>query len=88
MTGTGCQFPGGRPAALRRGLVTKSMRRLTDAYIKELHVLLARRFVWDDGDIVPLVRKRLMAASEQVMGSEAVKEVLVKGIQSRKPQPA
>ncbi len=71
-----------------RGLVTKSMRRLTDAYIKELHVLLARRFVWDDGDIVPLVRKRLMAASEQVMGPEAVKEVLVKGIQSRKPQPA
>jgi flagellar protein FliL len=71
-----------------RGLVTKSMRRLTDAYIKELHVLLARRFAWEDGDIVPLVRKRLMAASERVMGPEAVEEVLVKGIQSRKPQPA
>ena len=68
-------------------VVYKSMRRLTDAYIKELHVLLSRRFVWQDDDIVPLVRKRLMAASARVVGREVVDEVLVKGIQSRTPQP-
>jgi len=67
--------------------VYNSMRRLTDAYIKELHVLLSRRFVWQNDDIVPLVRKRLLAASAQVVGREVVAEVLIKGIQSRTPQP-
>ena len=68
-------------------VVYKSMRRLTDAYIRELHVLLSRRFVWQDDDIVPLVRKRLMAASARVVGREVVAEVLVKGIKTRTPQP-
>lgn len=68
-------------------VVYKSMRRLTDAYIHELHVLLSRRFVWQDGDIVPVVRKRLMVASARVVGQDVVQEILVKGIQSRTPQP-
>ena len=68
-------------------LVYKAMRRLTDAYIKELHVLLARRFVWEQDDIGPYVRKRLMVASERVVGPGIVEEVLLRGVSSREPRP-
>ena len=68
--------------------VYKSLPALTDAYITELHGLLARRFVWDSGDVLPVVRKRLMAASNRVVGAGVVAEILIKGVQSRTPQPA
>lgn len=68
-------------------LVYKAMRHLKDAYIKELHVLLARRYVWEHEDIGPYVKKRLMVASERVVGPGVVEEVLLRGISSRQPRP-
>lgn len=68
-------------------IVYKAMRRLKDAYIKELHVLLSRRFIWENDDISPFVKKRLMAASERVVGQGVIEEVVLRALSTRKPQP-
>lgn len=69
-----------------RRLVYKAMRQLKDAYIKELYVLLSRRYVWRQDDIIPIVKKRLLAASAHVMGGGIVRDIQLKGIESRVPQ--
>ena len=63
-------------------IVFRAMRRLKDAYIYELHTLFSRRFVWENDRLVDYVKRRVMAASEKVVGPDVVHSVLIRGIQT------
>ena len=61
------------------------MPRLRDAIFRELHGVYAFRHVQDAGEDLPIVKRRLIGASEQVFGDGAVKAVLVKATTKRAP---
>jgi flagellar FliL protein len=68
-------------------VVFKSMRQLQDAYIHELHSLYSRRFAWEHNRLIHFVKRRILAASEKVLGPDIVHEVVVQGIETGAERP-
>jgi len=68
--------------ALRNGQgqqdVTQALPRLTDAIIVELHALLGRRLMAEEGYPLPLIKERLMGVATRVVGADVVSDVLIK----------
>ena len=60
-------------------------RQLTDAYLSELYGLLALRFVRRQANALPLLRRRLLAVSERLLGPGVVVGVLLSEPTRRKP---
>ncbi len=60
-------------------------RQLTDAYLSELYGLLALRFVRRQANALPLLRRRLLAVSERLLGPGVVGDVLISEPSRRKP---
>ena len=58
-------------------------RRLIDAYYHQLHTLLSRRYVQQQADPVPLLRKRLFQETERVVGKGVVGNLLLSVLDSR-----
>lgn len=60
-------------------------RQLTDAYISELHGLLALRFVRDMDNPLPFMERRLLTVSDRLLGAGVVDAVLLSELSARKP---
>jgi hypothetical protein len=65
--------------------VLLAIRQLTDAYLSELHGLFALRFVRRQDNALPLLRKRLLAVSEKLLGPGVVGDVLLSELNRRRP---
>jgi hypothetical protein len=65
--------------------VLLAKRQLTDAFIQELHGLLALRFVREMGDPSPLMQRRLLVASDRLLGAGVVDRVNVSEFGRRTP---
>jgi flagellar FliL protein len=65
--------------------VARMQRPLRDAIISELHAVYALRYVQEKGFDHPLVRERLLRASERIMGQGEIKDVLVRKIGTQAP---
>jgi len=65
--------------------VARLRRPLRDAIFTELHSVYALRYVQEKGFNHPIVRERLMRASERVMGPGAIKAILVRKIGTQVP---
>ncbi len=63
----------------------ESTPRLRDAFLRELHGLFAFRHIQVQGEALPVVRQRLTAVANRVLGDGRVKAVLVKGASRRDP---
>lgn len=72
-------------APLSEIMQAKVQRPLRDAILSELHAVYALRYVQDKGFEYPLVRSRLVRASERVLGAGAVKGILVRNVTTRVP---
>ena len=59
---------------------------LRDEFFSELHGLFAFRHVQQQGEGMPLVRQRLVAAGDRVFGAGMVKAVLVQASSRRIPE--
>ncbi len=57
-----------------------ALPRVIDAFNSELYGLLSLRFVRDGGVDLPLVKQRLLLASERVLGSGVITDVLIRGV--------
>lgn len=62
-----------------------AQRQLTDAYISELHGLLALRYVREMDDPLPFMRRRLLAVSDRLLGPGVVDAVLLSQLGAKKP---
>ena len=62
-----------------------AQRQLTDAYIRELHGLLALRYVRDMSDPLPFMEQRLLRVSERLLGRGVVDAVRLSELSARKP---
>ena len=60
-------------------------RQLTDAYLSELHGLLALRYVRDMDNVLPFMERRLLAVSDRLLGPGVVDAVLLSELSARKP---
>ena len=60
--------------------------KLEDALFTELHSLLAMKMVHDQGLDSPLVKRRLMRASQKILGEENVTAVLIQGVAQQRPR--
>lgn len=60
-------------------------RQLTDAYISELHGLLALRYVRDMENPLPFMERRLLAVSDRLLGTGVINAVLLSELSARKP---
>ena len=58
-------------------LIYAARRQLLDGYLTELHALYSHRIVQDNPDPIPLLRKRLLTVSRELLGQETVDRVLV-----------
>ena len=58
-------------------LISAARRQLLDGYLTELHALYSHRIVQDNPDPIPLLRKRLLTVSRELLGKETVDRVLV-----------
>ena len=56
---------------------------LRDAFFSELHGLFAFRHIQAEGEAMPIVRQRLVAAGDRVFGAGMVKAVLVQASSRR-----
>lgn len=65
--------------------VARQQRPLRDAILSELHAVYALRYVQEKGFEHPIVRQRLTIASERILGSGAVKALLVRKIGTQAP---
>jgi len=65
--------------------VARIQRPLRDAIFSELHAVYALRYVQEKGFDHPIVRQRLMHASEKILGAGEVKDVLVRKIGTQVP---
>lgn len=66
-------------------LVYLAQRQLTDAYISELHGLLALRYVREMDDALPFMQRRLLAVSDRLLGSGVIDAVLLSELSAKKP---
>ena len=62
-----------------------AQRQLTDAYISELHGLLALRYVRDMNNPLPFMEQRLLKVSDRLLGPGVVDAVLLSELSARKP---
>jgi hypothetical protein len=60
------------------------MPKLMDAYVRDLYVLTSRAGTSGDGVDLAVAKTYLMASAARVLGAEAVKDVLIERIVSRK----
>lgn len=58
--------------------VTEALPRLTDAIIVELHGLLGRRLMAQEGYPLPLIKQRLMGVASRIVGGDVISDVLIK----------
>lgn len=65
--------------------ITLAERQLTDAYFSELHSLLAMRYVRELEDLPGFLGKRLLMASERLMGRGVILKVLVSELARQQP---
>ncbi|MHA1600075.1 MAG: hypothetical protein ACTSW2_04550 [Alphaproteobacteria bacterium] len=65
--------------------IAQKQRPLRDAIITELHSVYALRYIQEKGFDHPIVRERLMRASERVLGLGTVKALLVRKIGTQVP---
>lgn len=65
--------------------VARLQRPLRDALFSELHAVYALRYVQEKGFDHPLVRERLMRASERILGAGEVTAVLVRKLGANPP---
>ncbi len=72
-------------AAGEKERVLLAKRQLTDAYLSELYGLLALRFVRRQPNALPLLRRRLLAVSERLLGPGIVGDILISEPARRKP---
>lgn len=61
------------------------MPRLKDSILTEFHGLYSRRFVLDEGFDMPLVKERILVASNRVLGAGTVTAVELNISATRKP---
>lgn len=63
----------------------KRFPKLVDAFFTELYALMSMRFVREKGVDVEFLRARLMMRADALLGEGAVKEILVLGVDKRRP---
>ncbi len=59
------------------GLVIEKMPRLTDAFMRDLHVLASAPNAATDGLDMALAKRRLMSTSVRILGPDVVRSVLI-----------
>ena len=64
------------------------MTRLRDAIYSELYGVFAFRYVQEAGADLPIVKQRLMAAAEKVLGPGKVESILIRASSMRAPNSA
>ena len=60
-----------------RNRVVQGTMLLRDAYRQELHSMYSRRIMQNRADAMPVVSKRLMAVSDEILGGGVVQRVLI-----------
>ncbi len=71
-----------------KDLANRNMARLRDAFLREMHALFAMRIIRETGLESPLVRKRLMALCDRLLGEGIVADVLLRELERRQPNKA
>ena len=71
-----------------KDLTNSNMARLRDAFLHEMHALFAMRIVRQSGFESPLVRKRLIAICDRLLGEGIVADVLLRELERRQPKKA
>lgn len=69
-----------------RNRVVQATLPLRDAYRQELHSMFSRRIMQNRDDAMPIVSKRLMTVSEEVLGGGVVQRVLINVMTNRNLQ--
>ena len=65
-------------------VVKKEMPKIRDAIYSELHSLFGLRYVRDLNNIVPLVKKRVRAATDKALGGHTIGAVLISNINRKR----
>lgn len=60
-----------------KDLIYAARRQLLDGFLTELHALFSHRVVQNNPNPIPLLRKRLLAISHEILGDEVVDQILV-----------
>lgn len=60
------------------------MPKLTDAFVRDLHVLTSRPAAGENGPDLTVTKKYLLRSSQRILGAEAVKDVLIERTIMRK----
>ncbi len=71
-----------------KNLADRNMARLRDAFLHEMHALFAMRIVRQSGFESPLVRRRLLALCDRLLGEGVVADVLLRELERRQPRKA
>ena len=71
-----------------KDLADRNMARLRDAFLHEMHALFAMRMIRESGFESPLVRKRLQALCDRLLGEGVVADVLLRELERRQPGKA
>lgn len=69
-------------------ITDRNMARLRDAFLHEMHALFAMRIVRQTGFESPLVRKRLVALCDRLLGEGVVADILLRELERRQPNRA
>jgi len=69
-------------------ITDRNMARLRDAFLHEMHALFAMRIVRQAGFESPLVRKRLVALCDRLLGEGVVADILLRELERRQPNRA
>ena len=68
-----------------KDLADRNMARLRDAFFHEMHALFAMRMIRESGFDSPLVRRRLLALCDRLLGEGVVADVLLRELERRRP---
>ena len=69
----------------KKDWVKAVMPKIVDRYIVELHGLLSLRIVREQPDLRPLLRERLIYRTNQLVGTDIVRDVLLSRVEKLKP---
>ena len=69
----------------KKDWVKAVMPKIVDSYIVELHGLLSLRIVREQPDLRPLLRERLIYRTNQLVGTDIVRDVLLSKVEKLRP---
>ncbi len=69
----------------KKDWVKTVMPKIVDRYIVELHGLLSLRIVREQPDLRPLLRERLIYRTNELVGGDIVRDVLLSKVQKLRP---